>query len=221
MSPLILACLFAVLGASVTMYWLLVRRWTSRRQWVSLAEWAREAGFHFGRERRDAEAGAGPALPPPLDALGSNRIVLRMQLTGERSVILQAQRFESDDVSRPSNLPPLNLLIRKVEASWPPTALRSVQSPAGASVIDLYSLASFPLMGAGHRFTVYGADSAPARALAQSSVRALLPQDVGLLLHGQHLVLDFSSRPFDGLEFTRMIALAEQLLAHLPAWKTA
>ena len=43
----------------------------------------------------------------------------------------------------------------------------------------------------------------------------------GLLLHGQHLVLDFSSRPFDRLEFTRMIALAEQLLAHLPPWKVA
>lgn len=219
MSPLIVACLFIVLGASVTMYWLLVRRWTSRRQWVSQAEWARQAGFRIGRERRDGESGSLPLLPPPLDALGADRLLVRMQLTGERSIILQSRPAESADPSRPNTSPPLNLLIRKLEARWPPTALRPIQSPSGASVIDLYSLGSFPLMGAGHRFAVYGADSAAARALAQSSVRALLPQDIGLLLHGQHLVLDFSSRPFDGLEFNRMIALAEQVLAHLPAWK--
>jgi hypothetical protein len=221
MSPLIVACLFAILGASVTMYWLLVRRWTSRRQWVSLAEWARQAGFRIGRERRDDEPGGGPVLPPPLDALGTARVSLRMQLTGARSTILQAQPVESTDSTGPNSAPPLNLLARKLEAAWPPTALRPVHTPAGASVIDLFSLGSFPLMGAGHRFAVYGADSAAARALAQSSVRALLPQDVGLLLHGQHLVLDFSSRPFDGLEFTRMITLAEQLLAHLPPWKAS
>jgi hypothetical protein len=220
MSPLILACLFGVLGASVTMYWLLVRRWTSRRQWVSLGEWARQAGFGIGREMRESETSiGGPILPPPLDVLGTERLSLRMQLTGQRSTILQAQRAEADGSSQPSASSPLNLLVRKFEATWPPSALRPVHTPAGASVIDLYSLGSFPLMGAGHRFTVYGADSAAARALAQSSIRALLPQDVGLLLHGRHLVLDFSSRPFDGLEFNRMIALAEQLLAHLPAWK--
>jgi hypothetical protein len=220
MSPLIVACLFAVLGAAVTTYWLLVRHWTSRRQWVSLAEWARQADFRIGRERRDDEPGAGPVLPPPLDVLGTTRVSLRMQLTGERSIILQAQRVESADSSRPDPASPLNLLVRKLEAGWPPSALRPIHTAVGASVIDLYSLGSFPLMGAGHRFAVYGADSAAARALAESSVRALLPQDVGLLLHGQYLVLDFSSRPFDGLEFNRMIALAEQLLAHLPAWKT-
>ena len=222
MSPLILACLFAVLGASVMMYWLLVRRWTSRRQWVSLAEWARQAGFRVGREQRGAANGTGgPMLPPPVDVLGGARVTVRMQLTAERSTIVQAQRAVSGDPSQPNESPPLNLLVRKLEASWPPSALRPVHTPSGASVIDLYSLGSFPLMGAGQRFTVYGADSAAARALALSSVRALLPQDVGLLLHGQYLVLDFSSRPFDGLEFTRMIALAEQVLAHLPAWKAS
>jgi hypothetical protein len=222
MSPLIVACLFAVLGASVTMYWLLVRRWTSRRQWVSQAEWARQSGFRIGREIRDGSScgGIGPILPPPLDVLGADRLLVRMQLTGPRSIILQLQPTESDGASRPNSASPINLLVRKLEAGWPPSALRPIQSAAGASVIDLYSLGSFPLMGAGHRFAVYGADSAAARALAQSSVRALLPQDVGLLLHGQQLVLDFSARPFDGLEFNRMIALAEQLVAHLPAWKS-
>jgi len=47
-------------------------------------------------------------------------------------------------------------------------------------------------------------------------LRSLLPPDVGLLLHGRHLVLDFSDRPFDAIEFGRMLALADQLAARLP-----
>jgi hypothetical protein len=212
LSPLILLSLLALLATSVTMYWLLVRRWTSRRQWVSLAEWARQSGFRLGRR-----AGAGDAiLPPPLDALGSARIAVRLELTGDRSSILQAQPADPPDAPPGAHPTPLNLLVRKLEAAWPPTALRPVHSAAGKSVADLYSLAGFPLMGAGQRFGVLGADEGAARTLAQSSVRALLPQDVGLLLHGQYLVLDFSTRPFDGLEFSRMISLADQLVAHLP-----
>jgi hypothetical protein len=214
-SPLIALCLIVVLGASAAMYWLLVRRATSRRQWVSLAEWARESGFRVGRHA----AGGEVILPPPLDVLGTARIAIRSQLTGERATILEAQPADAPEAAPGVHPPLLHLLVRKLEAAWPPTALRPAHAAPGESVIDLFSLGSFPLMGAGHRFTVYGADAAAARALAESSVRALLPQDVGLLLHGQHLVLDFSSRPFDGLEFNRMIAVVEQLLAHLPGVK--
>ncbi|HEX8911338.1 MAG TPA: hypothetical protein VF796_03185, partial [Humisphaera sp.] len=55
-----------------------------------------------------------------------------------------------------------------------------------------------------------------ATTLATSSVRGLLPPDVGLLLVGRHLVLEFSDRPFDAIEFNRMIAVAGQVVAHLP-----
>jgi hypothetical protein len=71
-------------------------------------------------------------------------------------------------------------------------------------------------MGETDRFIVFGTDSAAARALSKSHARALLPPDVGLLLHGRHVVLDFSTRPFDGIELGRMVALAEQLVQHLP-----
>jgi hypothetical protein len=47
-------------------------------------------------------------------------------------------------------------------------------------------------------------------------VAALLPPDVGLLLAGENLVLDFSTRPFDPLELQRVDALAEQIVMHLP-----
>jgi hypothetical protein len=66
------------------------------------------------------------------------------------------------------------------------------------------------------RLVLYGADARAARALGKSSVAALLPADVGLLLVGENLVLDFSTRPFDPLEFQRVDALAEQIVLHLP-----
>ena len=40
-----------------------------------------------------------------------------------------------------------------------------------------------------------------------------------LLLHGNRLILDFTSRPFDELEFGRVIAQANSVLAHLPTAK--
>ena len=64
-----------------------------------------------------------------------------------------------------------------------------------------------------------GLDPAAARRLYRSHLRALLPPDVGLLLHGEHLVLDFSARHFDALELSRMLALADQIVAHVPAPK--
>ena len=66
------------------------------------------------------------------------------------------------------------------------------------------------------RFILYGAESRAARSLGKSSVAALLPPDVGLLLIEQNLVLDFSTRPFDPLELERVDALAEQIVLHLP-----
>jgi hypothetical protein len=71
-------------------------------------------------------------------------------------------------------------------------------------------------MGDVTRFVVFGSDSHAARILSKSEARALLPPDIGLILHGQHLVLDFSARPFDGIELGRMVALADQLAGHLP-----
>ena len=51
-------------------------------------------------------------------------------------------------------------------------------------------------------------------------LRSLLPADVGLLLIGRQLLLDFSDRPFDSIEFGRMMSLTDQLVKHLPAPRT-
>jgi hypothetical protein len=112
-----------------------------------------------------------------------------------------------------------NILIREIETPWPPTGLRPTS--ADSSALDLFSLTSFPLLGASERFVIYGTASKAAASLTRSSARGLLPPDVGMLLHGRRLMLDFSDRPFDTVEFDRMIAVAEQIVGHMPSPEAA
>ena len=239
-SPVIVLCLLAVLAASCVMYWLLVRRWTSHRQWVGLSEWARDAGFRFV-----PLAGAGPPAPFD-GLRESDRPRVRLHLAKGETALLQLESDRPAPVRAPTPIdppavpgqpaaPPLgappvaasaaearplwNVLIRKIPSAWPPTALRpttpdgAAPNPAGA--LEVFGLPSYPLMGT-DRFIACGLDSAAARRLFRSHLRALLPPDIGLLLHGDTLVLDFSARHFDVLEFTRILVLAEQAVAHLP-----
>src|SRR5205823_5115492 len=98
---------------------------------------------------------------------------------------------------------------------WPATGLRP--RACASSVLDLFpQLGSFPSLLSPERFVIFGVDPAAARRVAKSSLSALLPPDVGLLLHGSSLVLDFTARPFDAMELSRMCALVDQLVAHLP-----
>ncbi len=222
-SARIIFALVTALIASSAMFWALVRRWTSQREWVAIAEWGRETGFRFRRDR---------ATPPdPLGALKDRNPVVRICLSNGRITIVQ---FEADPPANPA--PPIvpgssaplpsiapvslprrpiwNLMMRRIESSWSPTGLRP--AAAQSSLLDLYSLSSFPLMGAQERFVLFSADSAAARALSASPARALLPPDIGLLLTENFLILDFSSRPFDTIEFSRMLAVIEQVSARLP-----
>jgi hypothetical protein len=108
-----------------------------------------------------------------------------------------------------------NVLVREIDADWPATALRPASHER--SLADLFALASFPALLSSDRFTIHGAESSAARAVVASMLMALLPQDLGLILHGRRLLVDFSTRPFDGIELSRIVALTEQLAAHLPA----
>jgi hypothetical protein len=104
------------------------------------------------------------------------------------------------------------VLISKLASgrSHPPAGLRPAHVRPGCSVIDLFKLTPFHSLG-NDRFAVHASEGRTANRLANSSVRALLPPDVGLLMHGRVILLDFSSRPFDPIELDRMIALAEQI----------
>lgn len=236
-SFLTLLALAGVLGMSWLTFWLLVRRATSHRTWVALSDWARSRGFRYHplgmREGNAGSRGAADTGPPPapfpFSTLPAARPAVRLWLTSATADLLQLQ---APDATAPAATtsdgqkagaagatlqPPRtwHALVRQVEATWPPTALRPAARKE--SLLDLFSLASYPSMIASERFVIFGTDSAAARSVARSSLPALLPPDIGLLLHGRVLVLDFSARPFDTIEFDRMLALAQHLTAHLPA----
>ncbi|HSI34983.1 MAG: hypothetical protein ACAI43_09800 [Phycisphaerae bacterium] len=208
--PWILLLMLLVFGVSVGVFVAHVMRWTRNPWWFGLREWAARNEFAIHGERRAAVPVplAGLTLPPP---------VARVLLEGRRTVVLQMGT--PAPVADPSGgAPPVprlwNVLVREIDADWPATALRPVWSEQ--SLVDLFALTSFPALMASERFTEWGTDPSAARALAKSHVAALLPKDVGLVLHGRRLVLDFSGRAFDGIELSRAVGLAEQVVAHLP-----
>ena len=174
-SLVVFAALGLILAASATMFWVLAERFTSHRQRVSLAEWARDEGFGLRINPADC--------PEPFDQLSGTGLGVRVMLRERKGVVSLAQ------------IGTWHVLIHRIEPPWKPSGLR----PAAAkeSVLDLFSLASFPLMGSSERFLLFSVDPDAARNLSASSALAPLPPDIGLLLHGHWLVLDFSSRPFD------------------------
>jgi hypothetical protein len=191
----ILSMLVLIFLASLAVFFVLVHRWTHGVRRHALREWARRTGFRAAIEGFPTIVGPVIAHAPLVNEqfVGGPVTILRLQTTGGA----------------------WHILVRKLETPWPATGVRPVANTS--SLLDLYALASFPSLTTGERFIVYGTDSSAARALAKSSLAALLPKDIGLMIAQQEMLLDFTTRPFDEIEFNRMIALADQLVAHLPA----
>jgi hypothetical protein len=192
-SLVVFASLALILAISTMMFWVLTERSTSHRRRVALGEWAREEGFRLRFDLLDP--------PEPFDLLTGTGLGVRTALTDRKGIVSLLQ------------IGTWHVLVHRISSEWKPTGLRP--ATANASVLDLFSLASFPLMGSSERFVLFSVDPETARNLSKSSARALLPPDVGLLLHGHWLVLDFSSRPFDVVELNRMRAVADQVTRHL------
>ena len=198
--------LLVVLIASSLVFRMLVRRWTTRRHWLELSRWAIENGMKL--------EGANAAAPPaPLATATDPAPTASIAITSKTLAIAEihtqkSQRTDSSQFTR------WHVMVRQTESRWPPTGLRPQANPS--SVLDLFPLTSFPSLAPPERFVVFGSDSRSARILARSSLPALLPPDIGLLLHGSTLILDFTARPFDAIELSRLCALIEQLLSHLP-----
>jgi len=192
-----------VFGSSVVVCWALIKRWTTGRRMTALSEWTGEHGFAI---RRAARVSVTPAIAAAKETLLP---VISLTDATTRLIQLDTPGKSTENAIR------WNVLSRSIEATWPPTALRPVN--AERTFVDLFQLESFPVLGAGERFLVCGADKPAARILAKSSVRGLLPADVGLILHGNELLLDFTGRPFDEIEFGRMIAVVDQVAGKLPA----
>jgi hypothetical protein len=201
--PEALGVLLAVLFGSSAMFGLLIWRWTARRGWVELSDWAINHRFRL-EGRRDARCAQAVQLLPSPDAhVSLSDGVTEIQRI--RTPLGPGTRTESGI---------WHILVRRLETEWPATILRPASRPI--SLADFWPLASMYTMWPGERFVVYGHDRAAVRTLGRSHLRGLLPSDIGLVLTGNSLILDFSARPFDPLELQRMTSLAEQLVAHLP-----
>jgi hypothetical protein len=199
-SWLIFGTLWVILGASLTMFYLLVRRWTTQRQWVSLAEWARQRQFRF-------KSTAASELPTALESLREHDVKIRLHVGNDDVFAMQLSTSPPEGRIEPNVW---NVLVRRCPAPCAaPAALRPANAPASA--LDLLGLSQFPAHAIGHRFTVLSTSHSTARTLAEGAGRTLMPPDIGLLRAQGWIVLDFSTRPFDPIELDRMIALATQL----------
>jgi hypothetical protein len=214
----ILLALLGVLVASCMVFWAHVQRWTVHHRWAAMSEWAARNRFKLHRPSASGGRPAAALVPIPLATLTLPPPTACIALTGKRAVILQmdapATPAETASGVIGKNCR-WNVLVREIESEWAPTALRPLEHTV--SLVDLFALPGLPSLFPGDRFTVHGHSAAAARSLVKSMLRALMPHDLALILHGRRLIIDFSHRPFDEIELTRMTGLAEQLVAHLPA----
>lgn len=208
LSATIFLALGVILAASLAVFGALSRRITVKRNELALREWAAEQGAVVVGQR---EQGSPPRLLTPLAPYRAE-IVRRI----ESRRWLLAELSTAPPPEAKGKTPRWRVLSHELAGggNWPATGLRPAAH--AVSVLDLLSLSSFPSLAAGDRFVIFGCDAAAARGLAESAAQRLLPPDVGLVLHGSVLMLDFSTRSFDRVEFERMLDLANQLIAHLP-----
>lgn len=199
----ILGTMVLLVGAACGVFWMLTRRWVHSRQMGALYDWARANGMQIDRHGEST-------LPDVLLPL-SEQPELALGLHGEDTVIVQLRTQPTGGQLHPRLW---NVFLRRLPIRWPATALRIAD--AESQFMDFFSLPAIAGMAGSDRFTVHGEDRSAAARLAASPLGAMLPPGIGLLLMGDYLLLDFSSRPFDGTEFTRLGAVADQVIAHLP-----
>jgi hypothetical protein len=202
--PAFLSLLLCMLAGTATFYQL-VRRWTRHRPRAALEEWA-------GARRFAVHWPPKAAAPAALQRLVSERAAVanatleRGPLTLVRLSLPGSRRW--------------HVLVQQTDRNWTPMGLRATgirKEAAAESLVEAFGLPAFAALLLSDRFVVHAAESRAARAMARAPARGLLPPDVGLLLSGANVMLDFSDRPFDAVEFDRMLAVMEQLVDHLPA----
>lgn len=213
-SPLVPITMVVILAASVWVFATLVRRQTQHRKMLALSQWAKSQQI---RLTDPAALDAATALP----ALAAFAPKISMLLNGQAMTIAQVRTENTLPSATPaaSGTAQWHLLQLPLEDQWPTTGLRPAVH--ARSLIDLFGLTSFPSLVADRRFMMFGQEARAATALARSAVSKILPADVGLLLHEHYLILDFSSRPFDEIEFARLVEIARQLLPRLHSPATA
>ncbi len=183
-----LLTLVVILAASGWVFLVLTRQWTANRPLQALREWARDRRFIVQLR----------PLDPQVELL----------LVNAGHTLVRLSTFDR------AGFPRLmwNLLIMETKQARGPAGLRPAN--AAASFLDLFSMNGYPSLLPPERFVAFAVDSMDARTIAASPARGLLPADIGLLVHGPYVTLDFSTRPFDAIEFDRMLAILKQVIEH-------
>ncbi len=200
----LLALMLLMLTAAAGVFWHLTRHWTLGRKLGALGDWAREQGMEL-------HAREPIALPGVLANCGPEPRAM-LAIAGKKTWLLQLQTQSAGAVEPPRRW---HVLIRLLDAPVPTVGLRPAETQY--SLLDLFPVRTFPGLLPPERFVVVANDRAPAEALATSSVRALLPADLGLIVVDDALVIDFSTRAFDGIEFSRLLTIVDQIIPHLPS----
>lgn len=190
--------LIAILGASLAMFSQLMRRHTTRRGRFAKWEWRVNRGFR--------QVDAGVVTLDALDEIRDQALrTLEHYVSRDgRTAIMRLQTVSAQGMVRQ-----WHALVRTVDTYSSPIALRPAE--AAVSLVDLMRLSIFPKLSNEARFAVYGLKAIEARKLAMGPARALLPQDIGMIRNADAVILDFTARPFDPTEFSRLCAVAEQI----------
>lgn len=206
-SLLIFAQVLVIAAATIAATVLLSLKWTRYRRLYQLLDWCKSRGLRMVRKSRGF-----PPLPPLLQRVEP---ALRV-----RWLIRDDDAEPSDDqitlLRAQTPTQTYNLLLVRMPhgGAWPATALRP--TVRRETLIDRLNLFSYPSTMGIDRFTLHGEHPGAARKLNESHARGLLPRDIGAVVADDLLILDFSDRPFDQLEFDRMILLGKQVAAALP-----
>lgn len=203
-SAVVLVVLLLLLAIAGGTFYALVWRETSARRSVALEEWAQATGFY-------SNPLAKLRAPHPLERFGKSVHVRRCYVSPSATVVEFTVDPPPGSVAAATTF---HVLIWPVESDWPAVALRPVLATLALS--DMLPLPSQAAKFGSHRFVIHTDHRSTGAHLATSRIGGLMPADIGLILIGRHMLVDFSCRPFDGIEFNRMISVAKQVVAHLP-----
>jgi hypothetical protein len=196
------------LAVSIGVFAYLVRRETVRRRNLQMRQWAAQRGLNeLELQSPHAMTRLGPI---------ATRVVRIFRIYADDSVAIVQIRTRESELTGASS-PHWNLLIRHLPSNWKPTALR----PTSLDVcfIDLLPLTSFPSLLTHPQFVIFGSDARAARALANGLPLGIVPPDIGLFVQDDLLFLDFTDRPFDEIEFERVLELSRLFAARLPVFE--
>lgn len=203
----VLPMLILVLAVSSAVYWFLVWRCTGGRRAAVLNDWAAAHGFRLNWRHH-------APVPAVLERLTDRPPHVCVSLSSKSTFIAQLELTGRTDAAGQATASRWNVLVRQISGDWPTSGFRPAVHVQ--SLLEFFPMGSYPSLAPPERFLVQGTDTAAAHVLAASPARGLLPADVGLLVRGPWMVLDFSTRPFDTIELTRMQTLADQIAANLP-----